>query len=140
MKPPPRIHLSRFASIPFATLIYALRRSALPALLLRTSAHRPSHAPAFHRGPPGQAIASRLFLPAVPGGYFPTTYFRLAGCRIRAHSVICAGVTIGDRARVGIRAFLRKGTTVPPGAHVASIGGMSPRDVAGLEKGFRTGR
>lgn len=138
-----------------------------------------------------QTIAARTFLPAVPGGYFPAMYFRLAGCRIGrdvwivgatildphlvsigdgtviggdavisphiaggtdvvfrpisigrdcrigAHSVICAGVTIGNGASVGIRAFLRKGTKVPPGAHVAALGGMGPRDVVGLEKGFR---
>jgi acetyltransferase-like isoleucine patch superfamily enzyme len=138
-----------------------------------------------------QAIAARLFLPVVPGGYFSTTYFRLAGCRIGkdvwiigatildphlvsigdgtviggeavisphiaggtdvyfgpirigsdcrigAHSVICAGATVGDGAVVGIRAFLRKGTKVPPGAHVAAPGGMAPRDVVSLEKGVR---
>jgi acetyltransferase-like isoleucine patch superfamily enzyme len=251
VKPPPRIHLSRFASIPFATLIYALSgavvgasafpssfvviraaRTLLPrataghivlfcltaggalyllffcGLLLtgllmrllsigvRPGRHRLfSCAGAIWMAMNGvQAIASRLFLPAVPGGYFPTMYFRLAGCRIGrdvwivaatildphlvrigdgtviggevvisphiaggadvffgpirigkdcrigAHSVICAGVTIGDGASIGIRAFLRKGTKIPPGAHVAALGGMAPRDVAGLEKGFRTGR
>jgi acetyltransferase-like isoleucine patch superfamily enzyme len=58
-------------------------------------------------------------------------------CRIGAHTVICAGVTIGDGASAGFRAFLRKGTTVPPGAHVAAPGAVTPRDVIGLEKGFR---
>jgi acetyltransferase-like isoleucine patch superfamily enzyme len=61
-------------------------------------------------------------------------------CRIGAHSVICAGVTVGDGAVVGIRAFLRKGTKVPPGTQVAAPGWMSPRDILELEKGFRTGR
>jgi hypothetical protein len=140
-----------------------------------------------------QAVAARLFLPAVPGGYFPTMYFRLAGCRVGrdvwivgatildphlvsigdgtviggdvvisphiaggtdvffgpitigsdcrvgAHSVICAGATVGNGASVGIRVFLRKGTKVPPGAHVAALGGMSPRGVVGLERGLRKG-
>jgi hypothetical protein len=261
MKPPPRIHLSPFASIPFATLVYALSgavvgASAFPSALLvawaagdllaqpaaqsagQPSAGQPSAGhvilfcliaggalylfflcgllltgllmralsagvrPGRHRLFSGagaawmamngvQAIAARLLLPAVPGGYIPSLYYRLAGCRIGkdvwiigatildphlvsigdgtvvggdavisahiaggidvvfrpisigrdcrigAHSVICAGVTIGDGATVGIRAFLRKGTVVPPGAHVAALGGMGPRDVVGLEKGFR---
>ncbi|MGA2640751.1 MAG: DapH/DapD/GlmU-related protein [Spirochaetia bacterium] len=251
MNPPPRIHLSRFASIPFATLIYALSgavvgTSAFPSALAVTWAARTllprataGHIILFCLAAGGalyllffcgllltgilmrllsagvrpgrhrlfsvagaiwmamngvQAIALRLFLPAVPAGYIPTMYFRLAGCRIGrdvwivaatildphlvsigdgtiiggeavlsphvaggadilfgpirigrdcrigAHSVICAGVSIGDGASVGIRSFLRKGTRVPAGAHVAAPGGMSPREVLGLEKGFRSRR
>jgi len=140
-----------------------------------------------------QAIAVRLFLPAVPGGYLPSLYYRLAGCRIGrdvwivgatildphlvtigdgtivggeavisphiaggadltfgpirigrdcrigAHSVICAGSVVGDGATVGIRAFLRKGSRVAPGAVAAAVGGLAPRDVVELEAG-RGGR
>jgi NDP-sugar pyrophosphorylase family protein len=141
-----------------------------------------------------QAVAARLFLPVVPGGYLPTMYYRVAGCRIGkdvwivgatildphlvsigdgsiiggdvvisphiagggdvyfgqisigrdcrigAHSVICAGVTVGDGASVGIRTFLRKGTRVAAGTHVAAVGGLPPRDVIELEKGSRRRR
>lgn len=248
MTPPRRIHLSRFASIPFATLVYALSGAAVgmsafpsalviawavPTFLARPSAghlvlfclvaggclylllfcgllltgalmrllslgvqpgtHRLfSAATVFWMAMNGvQTIASRLFLPVVPAGYLPTMYFRLAGCRIGkdvwivgatildphlvsigdgsviggdvvisphiaggddvyfgpisigrdcrvgAHSVICAGVTVEDGASVGIRTFLRKGTRVAAGTHVAAVGGLLPRDVVALEKGSR---
>jgi len=58
-------------------------------------------------------------------------------CRIGAHSVICAGVTIGDGATVGIRTYLRKGTRVAAGAHDAAVGGLAPRDIVQLEKGTK---
>jgi hypothetical protein len=48
-----------------------------------------------------QAIAARLFLPAVPGGYFPTMYFRLAGCRV-GRDVWIVGATILDPHLVSI--------------------------------------
>ena len=248
MNPPQRIHLSRFVSIPFATLIYALSGaavgvSAFPSALVMTWAARtflaqpsaghlilfclvgggclylllfcgllltgalmrllsPIVRPGTHRlfsaatvfwmGMNGvQTIAARLFLPVVPAGYFPTMYYRLAGCRIGkdvwivgatildphlvsigdgsiiggdvvisphiagggdvyfgpirigrdcrigAHSVICAGVTIGDGATVGIRTYLRKGTRVAAGAHDAAVGGLAPRDIVQLEKGTK---
>ena len=54
---------------------------------------------------------------------------RLAGCCIGAHSVICAGAT------VGIHSFLRKGARVAPGAHVAAVGALPPRETLGLERG-----
>jgi hypothetical protein len=246
VNPPRRIHLSRFVSIPFATLIYALSGaavglSAFPSALViawavptfldhpsaghlvlfclvaggclylllfcgllltgalmrllspgvRPGTHRLfSAATVFWMAMNGvQTIASRLFLPVVPAGYFPTMYFRLAGCRIGrdvwivgatildphlvsigdgsviggdvvisphiaggddvyfgpirigrdcrigAHSVVCAGVTIEDGASVGIRTFLRKGTRVAAGTHVAAVGGLPPRDVVEIEKG-----
>jgi hypothetical protein len=245
---PRRIHLSLFASIPSATVMYLLSGavvgiSALPsalviawavrALLGRPSAghlvlfclvggcclyllvfcgllvtgglmrllslgvppgtHRLfSAATAFWMAMNGvQAVAIRLFLPVVPGGYLPSMYYRIAGCRmgkdvwivgatifdphlvsigdgtviggdvvisphiagggdvffgpirigcdcrISAHSVICAGVTVEDGASVGIRTFLRRGTRVAAGKHVAALGGLPPRDVIELEKGIR---
>ena len=139
-----------------------------------------------------QTLALRLILPVVPGGYLPTLYFRLAGCRIGrdvwitgatildphlvsigdgcviggdvvisphiagsgdlylgpiaigrdcrigAHAVICAGVTVGDGATVGVRAFLRKGRHVPAGAAVAALGALSARDVVEFQN--RSGR
>jgi acetyltransferase-like isoleucine patch superfamily enzyme len=54
-------------------------------------------------------------------------------CRIGAHAVICAGVVIGDAATLGVRAYLRKGRIVPPGAYVADLGGLSPRRVVTLQ-------
>ncbi len=53
-------------------------------------------------------------------------------CSIGAHSVICAGVTIGDGATVGVRAYLRRGRVVPAGGYVADLGGLPPRRVASL--------
>ena len=139
-----------------------------------------------------QTIATRLLLRAVPGGWLPHLYYRLAGCRmgrdvwiigaviidphlvsigdgtviggeavisphlasgasvyfgpitighdcrIGAHSVICAGTVIGDGATVGIHAYLRKGTRVPAGGHVAAPGALQPRDALALEQGTRT--
>ncbi|HUJ76824.1 MAG TPA: DapH/DapD/GlmU-related protein [bacterium] len=245
MRTAPRIHLSPFLSVPFATIVYALSgavvgTSAFPSALVllwgartllqpspaagrlllfcllaggalylflfcgllltgllmraispavRPGTHRIfSSAGAFWMAMNGvQAIAARLFLPAVPGGYFPSVYYRLAGCRvgkdvwivgatildphlvsigdgtviggaavisphiaggldvtfgpirigrdcrIGAHSVICAGSTIGDGATVGIHAFLRKGSRVGSGSIVAAVGGLSPREVLEME-------
>jgi len=158
VNPPPRIHLSRFVSIPFATLIYALSgavvgASAFPSALVVIWAARTllpqatagriilfclaaggalyllffygllltgllmrllstGVRPGRHRlfsgtgamwmamnG--GQAIASRLFLPAVPVGYIPTMYFRLAGCRI-GRDVWIVAATILDPHLVSI--------------------------------------
>ncbi len=136
-----------------------------------------------------QTIALRLILPVVPGGWLPTLYLRLAGCRIGrdvwitgatildphlvsigdgcviggdvvisphiagggdlylgpisigrdcrigAHAVICAGVTVGEGATVGVRAFLRKGRQIPAGASVAALGALSARDVVELQNG-----
>ncbi len=55
-------------------------------------------------------------------------------CRIGAHAVICAGVVIGDGATIGVRAYLRRGRVVPPGAYVADLGGLLPRQVARLQR------
>ena len=170
MKPPPRIHLSRFLSIPLATIAYALSaavvgisafpsaviawwgaRTLLPhpslgrlalfcllaggavylflfcgllvtGLLMRilSPAVRPgthrvvSAAGAFWMGMNGvQALAIRLFLPLVPGGYFSTLYLRLAGCRIGRDAWIIGAtilephlVSIGDGTIVGGEAVI----------------------------------
>ena len=55
-------------------------------------------------------------------------------CRIGAHAVLCTGVTLGDGATVGIRAYLRKGRRIPAGAYVAAVGAMHPRDVLAMER------
>ena len=54
-------------------------------------------------------------------------------CRIGAHAVICAGVVIGDGATIGVRAYLRTGRIVAPGAYVADLGGLLPRQVVRLQ-------
>jgi len=41
-------------------------------------------------------------------------------CQIGAHALVCPGVTVGDGATVGIRAYLRPGRRVPAGARVSS--------------------
>jgi hypothetical protein len=56
-------------------------------------------------------------------------------CQIGAHAMICPGATIGDRATVGIKAFVRKGISVPPDAHVEAVSALPARDVVALENG-----
>jgi len=65
-----------------------------------------------------QAIAARVFLPAVPGGYFPTMYFRLAGCRI-GRDVWIVGATILDPhlVRIGDGTIIGGDAVISP--HIA---------------------
>jgi acetyltransferase-like isoleucine patch superfamily enzyme len=58
-------------------------------------------------------------------------------CQIGAHALLCPGVTVGDGATVGIRAYLRTGRRIPAGAHVASVGGLPARDAADIERRLR---
>jgi hypothetical protein len=58
-------------------------------------------------------------------------------CRIGAHALVCAGVTVGDGANVGVRAYLRKGRVVPPGGNLLDAGGLAPGTVVELHKGPR---
>jgi acetyltransferase-like isoleucine patch superfamily enzyme len=50
-------------------------------------------------------------------------------CQIGAQALVCPGVTVGDRAVVGIRTCLRTGRRIPAGAHVTI-------DPAGSGDGF----
>jgi acetyltransferase-like isoleucine patch superfamily enzyme len=59
-------------------------------------------------------------------------------CRIGAHALICAGVTVGDGANVGVRTYLRKGRVVPPGGNLLDAGGIPPMTVVALQGEART--
>lgn len=59
-------------------------------------------------------------------------------CQIGAHALLCPGVTVGDRASVGIRTYLRTGRRIASGSHVATLGGLTVRQVLDLER--KTGR
>jgi acetyltransferase-like isoleucine patch superfamily enzyme len=56
-------------------------------------------------------------------------------CQIGAHALLCPGVTVGDGATVGIRAYIRKGRRIPPGAHVAAVGYLPVREALEMERG-----
>jgi acetyltransferase-like isoleucine patch superfamily enzyme len=175
LTPPPRIHFSRFLSIPFSTIVYALSgavvgTSAFPSALVVVWAAgillpQPSAGhlllfcilaggslylfffcgllvtgllmrllsggvrPGRHKLFSGvgamwmamngvQAIAARIFLPAVPGGYFSTTYYRLAGCRI-GKDVWIIGATILDPHLVSIGDGTVIGGDAVISAHIA---------------------
>jgi len=48
---------------------------------------------------------------------------------------VSPGVSIGDGCVVGLRAYLRKGRTVPPGNRISSLAGLDSRRIRALEKG-----
>ena len=54
-------------------------------------------------------------------------------CQIGAHALLCPGVVLGDRATIGIRAYLRTGRRIPAGAHVASLGALPAREALEIE-------
>jgi hypothetical protein len=56
-------------------------------------------------------------------------------CQIGAHALVCPGVTIGDRATVGIKAFVRRGMSVPADAHVEAVSALPAREVVALQNG-----
>lgn len=63
-----------------------------------------------------------------------------SGTLIGAHCYIASGVTIGKRCLIGIRSFLRRGTTVSDGTRVTSLAGLPMRDMYRIEKAGRTRR
>jgi hypothetical protein len=58
-------------------------------------------------------------------------------CLIGAEAYICPGVTIGDGSVIGLRASVRRGTTVPPGSRILSPAGLPPDRVYEIERGPR---
>jgi acetyltransferase-like isoleucine patch superfamily enzyme len=61
-------------------------------------------------------------------------------CQIGAHALLCPGVTVGDRATVGIRSYIRAGRRIAAGSHVAAVGGVTAQEAAAYEKDGRGGR
>jgi acetyltransferase-like isoleucine patch superfamily enzyme len=59
-------------------------------------------------------------------------------CQIGAHALLCPGVTVGDGATIGIRTYLRTGRRIAAGARVASLGGLTERELMNLERRPRT--
>jgi acetyltransferase-like isoleucine patch superfamily enzyme len=58
-----------------------------------------------------------------------------SGTLIGAHCYISPGVTIGRRCVIGLRSYLRRGTTVPDGSVYTSLAALPIRRMAALEKG-----
>ncbi len=58
-------------------------------------------------------------------------------CLIGGHSYISPGVTVGDGAVIGMRAYVRKDKQIPPGEHIAAMAGLPARRLFELEKGGR---
>jgi acetyltransferase-like isoleucine patch superfamily enzyme len=59
-------------------------------------------------------------------------------CSVGAQALISPGVTVGDRATIGMRVLIRERKRIPAGAHVASLDGLPfgrIRDLEGRKKG-----
>lgn len=63
-----------------------------------------------------------------------------SGTLVGAHCYISSGVTVGKNCLIGIRSFLRRGTTVPDGARITSLAGLPMRDMYRIEKAGRIER
>jgi hypothetical protein len=63
-----------------------------------------------------------------------------SGTLLGAHCYVSPGVTIGKECLIGIRSFLRRGTTVPDGTRTTSLAGLPLRDMYRIEKAGRTKR
>jgi acetyltransferase-like isoleucine patch superfamily enzyme len=61
-------------------------------------------------------------------------------CLIGGHSYISPGVSVGDGATVGMRAYIRKDKQIPAGVHIAAMAGLPARRLFELERGPRTRR
>jgi serine acetyltransferase len=61
-------------------------------------------------------------------------------CLIGGHSYISPGVSVGDGATVGMRAYIRKDKQIPPGIHIAAMAGLPARRLFELERGRRARR
>jgi hypothetical protein len=63
-----------------------------------------------------------------------------SGTLVGAHCYVASGVTIGRNCLIGIRSFLRRGTTVPDGTRMTSLAGLPLRDMYRIEKAGRIAR
>jgi hypothetical protein len=63
-----------------------------------------------------------------------------SGTLVGAHCYISSGVTVGRNCLVGIRSFLRRGTTLPDGTRTTSLAGLPLRDMYRIEKAERIAR
>jgi hypothetical protein len=60
-----------------------------------------------------------------------------SGTLVGAQCYLSSGVTIGRNCLIGIRSFLRRGTTVPDGTRTTSLAGLPLRDMYRIEKARR---
>ena len=63
-----------------------------------------------------------------------------SGTLVGAHCYISSDVTVGRNCLIGIRSFLRRGTTVPDGTRTTSLAGLPLRDMYRIEKAGRIAR
>jgi acetyltransferase-like isoleucine patch superfamily enzyme len=63
-----------------------------------------------------------------------------SGTLVGAHCYISSGVTVGKHCLIGIRSYLRRGTTVPDGTRTTSLAGLPLRDMYRIEKAGRIAR